>query len=362
MKDRLATLIETLVTFPSIEGRPWEKKNVIDFASGWFRKHDVDVTHYPHAENPSIVASVSGRGKPVLFLAHLDVVPATDVMFHMRRKGDIITGRGVLDDKGPAAILMTLLANVAQWQDRPSVMLALTTDEEIGSEDGLERLVKMGIFHDARAVIALDGGGETNVVFREKGLVHFALEATGRSAHNSTPWAGENAIEKLFRCYEKLKTLFPATDDPLYWHPTVSIGTISGGEFVNQVPPFATAQIDLRFTDTHSLQEVMLTIEEALEPGVTIAHSSGGHPFETKRDDPLLQAYVETMQESVGKEISVTSEHGATDARFFRAMGIPVWLHEPKGGGMHTEEEWMDLESAEKLLRGMERFLRTLPS
>jgi succinyl-diaminopimelate desuccinylase len=59
-----------------------------------------------HPMHPSLIADLEGTGKPVLLLTHLDVVPAPETMFTMRREGDRVFGRGVLDDKGPAAILL----------------------------------------------------------------------------------------------------------------------------------------------------------------------------------------------------------------------------------------------------------------
>lgn len=358
-QDRIAALLSSLVAIPSVDGRTEDKRRIAEFAAGWLRGCGVGVRMFDHPQHPSLIARVGDpSARPFLLLAHLDVVPAPEELFTMRRDGGRVSGRGVLDDKGPSALLMVLMADLAGLPHPPAVELALTTDEEIGSADGVARLVADGVFGSPRAIIAIDGGGEDAVVHAEKGVAHITLEAAGRSAHNSTPWVGDNAIEKIWRCYERIKAAFPAEgggDDR--WHHTVSIGRIQGGLFVNQVPGSARAEIDIRFVEPHDAAGAERIIRGCLEDGVTLAHCGGGEPFSTAPDDPLLRAYAGAMNEALGKPVRIVREHGATDARFFRSFGVPIWLHDPLGDGMHTDDEWMDLGSAAALLRGLRAFL-----
>lgn len=359
MKEQIASLLAQLVAIPSVDGRPHDKAKVFAFVRDWLEVQGIAVTVHDHPVHPSMVADIPGEGDPILLLTHIDVVPAPDTMFEMRRDGDKVFGRGVIDDKGPSAILLLLLASIAKSQEKHAAVRAVfSTDEEIGSHDGVERLVDMGVLNGNRCVIALDGGAEDRIVRREKGVNHLTLRATGKTAHNSAPWDGDNAVEKMWRVYERIKKeLHEETTTEDRWKTTVSIGKIEGGHFVNQVPGSCEARIDIRFTDERTLDEVNAAIARSLEAGVEILGASGGHPFETREDDALLQSYVRCMENTVGKPMQLVSEHGATDARFFRGMNIPIWLHYPAGDGLHTDDEWMDLASAEKLLHGLERFV-----
>lgn len=362
MKEQIAQLLHHLVSVPSVDGNLDAKSDILRFAERWLRENNVEVTVHDHPSHPSLIAKVPGEGKPVLLLSHLDVVPAPETMFVMRREGERVFGRGVLDDKGPSAMLMLLMASLAGSKDpHAAATLVLSTDEEIGSSDGVERLVREGLLDGHRCVIALDGGGEDRIVRREKGLLHLTLRATGKTAHNSTPWEGDNAVEKMLRVYDRLKrSLHEETTPEDRWKSSVSIGTVSGGKFVNQVPGHCEAKIDIRFTDARTLDQVRSAVDAAMEDGVTVLGAQGGHPFETHEDDPLMQSYARCMAASFDKPMKLVSEHGATDARFFRAMNIPIWLHYPDGGEIHTDDEWMDLASAEKLWHGMDAFLRDI--
>jgi hypothetical protein len=75
----LLPLLEKLVSFRSVDGQPEEKKAVVDFVENWLRERELPVERV-EVENEAPALSVSlpgnGAGKPILFLAHLDVVPA----------------------------------------------------------------------------------------------------------------------------------------------------------------------------------------------------------------------------------------------------------------------------------------------
>lgn len=361
MHDQFAALLATLVSFRSVDGQAEEKQKIVDFVAHWLDQNNVPVDRYPHPTAPSIIANLSGMGDPIVLLVHLDVVPAHDSMFTMKIEGDTCFGRGVIDDKGPAAIVMLLLASLASQAKRPAIRAVFTSDEEIGSRDGIVRLQAMHVLAKARCVIAIDNGNEDKVVVREKGVYHFILRAQGKTAHNAMPWEGDNAVEKVLRVIDRIKAaLVPKeTNDPHHWHETVSIGAIQGGEVVNQVPGSATAKIDIRFTENYSAHDIRAILDAQLEPGVGIEVIGTGEYFGTDPHDPLLALYLDAMRKQ-GMTMATVSEHGATDARFFADLGIPIWLHDPLGGGFHTDDEWLDLPSAVRVLEGLEEFCRMM--
>ncbi len=85
----------------------------------------------------------TGRGRPIVLLAHLDVVPADDsewavAPFEGVSGGGYVVGRGALDAKGVAVVQLLTLVELARRQqplDRDVIFLA-TPDEETGGQDG----------------------------------------------------------------------------------------------------------------------------------------------------------------------------------------------------------------------------------
>jgi len=360
--ESIIKLTIKLCSFNSTEQNQQKRLDVLSFAIKWLKEHGVEGEYYEHKKAPSFVATLPGVGEPIIVLAHLDVVPASDHMFEVRQESNKLMGRGVLDDKGPASILMHLMAHVATLEHHPTLQLVLTTDEEVGSPDGVRRLVEdVDLFTQPKFVLALDGGSQQRVVIAEKGVAHMMVEATGTEYHNSRPWNGDNAIEKLYKSYQNMKeVLLTNQDAPNHWHTSVSIGTIEGGKFTNQVPGSAKAGIDIRFTEKYTSAEIKTIVEKCLEEGVTITKFGGGEAFVSNEDDATIQAYKKAMEISSGQPVELVHEHGATDGRFFKKYGCPIVLQDPDGGGMHTDEEWVDTSSMQKIYQGLVNFIETV--
>ncbi len=358
----IINLTTKLCSYKSIEQDKQERFNVLDFAIDWLKAHGVEGQYYSHKQAPSFIATLPGKGEPIVILAHLDVVPAVDSMFEVKQEGGVLMGRGVLDDKGPAAILMHLMAHVATLKQHPTLQLVLTTDEEVGSDNGVRRLVEeLDVFTKPRFVLALDGGDQQEIVTAEKGVAHIVLEATGIEYHNSQPWNGDNAIEKIYNSYQNIKKkLLINQDASNHWHNSVSIGVISGGKFVNQVPGNAKAEIDIRFTEEFTVDDIKTTINNNLEDGVVMTKLSGGEAFASSNENILIQAYKNAMVNYSDKPVHLVHEHGATDARFFTKYNCPIVLQDPNGDGMHTNKEWVDIESMHSVYKGLCKFIENI--
>ena len=105
-----------------------------------FAEGDVHVV-VPAAKKGNVVARLrgAGRGKPVLFIAHLDVVEAkrsdwTMDPFTLTEKDGYFYGRGTQDIKGDASLLVANFIRLKRENFKPNrdLILALTADEEGG--------------------------------------------------------------------------------------------------------------------------------------------------------------------------------------------------------------------------------------
>src|SRR5204863_9997795 len=90
----------------------------------------------------------TGRLRPILLLAHTDVVEAKREdwsmdPFVLTEKGGYFYGRGTSDDKAMAAIWIANLIRYKQegWVPRRDLIVALTSDEETGPHNGVSWLV-----------------------------------------------------------------------------------------------------------------------------------------------------------------------------------------------------------------------------
>jgi acetylornithine deacetylase/succinyl-diaminopimelate desuccinylase-like protein len=67
--------------------------------------------------------------------------------------------------------------------------------------------------------------------------------------------------------------------------------------------------------------------------------------------------YIQAVENVTGKKSEIISEHGSSDGRFFMAKGIPVIINQPNGDGLHSANEWVNIESLDKYYRILKEFI-----
>ncbi len=362
LQQRITQHLVNLIQIRSTANRPEELHRVVDYVTGVLS--GIPYQRYESNGKPSVVFNLSGSKTPeVLFVGHLDVVPARDEQFEPRQEGNRLFGRGALDMKGPDAVLITLFETLAQQGQKPPVALMFTTDEEVGGENGVGYLVGQEGWR-ARFAVIPDGGENFTLITEGKGVVHAVFTAQGKATHGSTPWRGENALEKLVRLYETLRARRPQEPcgDPEHWHETLTLGSLHGGDAPNRVPDAAEMKLDFRFPAPKTTHDLIQEIEQAVAQveGVEWHPLSTGEPFHTPKDHPYLQRLHRIAEEVLGRPVAFGKEHGATDGRFLAEKGIPCIILYPLGGDIHGEAEWVDLPSLVDLYRIFDGLLKTL--
>ena len=183
----------------------------------------------PAPRKGNLVARLRGTGarRPILLLAHLDVVEAKPEdwsvdPFKLTEKDGYFYGRGSGDDKFMAAAFVANLIRYKQDGYKPDrdIILALETDEEIIDRDavGIQWLLKN--HRDLiDAEFALNEGGpvglkggkpiRVSVQTSEKVSLSYLLEVKNRGGHSSVP-IQDNAIYHLAEGLARLsKFAFP---------------------------------------------------------------------------------------------------------------------------------------------------------
>jgi acetylornithine deacetylase/succinyl-diaminopimelate desuccinylase-like protein len=170
----------------------------------------------PAPRKGNLVARLRGTGarKPILLVAHLDVVPARREdwsvdPFRLIEQDGYFYGRGTLDDKFMAAAFVANLIRYKQEGYKPDrdLILALETDEEILDEDAKgirwlltnhRALIDAEFALNEGAGVGLKDGKpvRNSVQTAEKMSVHFSLEVTNKGGHSSLP-VPDNAIYRL---------------------------------------------------------------------------------------------------------------------------------------------------------------------
>jgi acetylornithine deacetylase/succinyl-diaminopimelate desuccinylase-like protein len=186
----------------------------VRFRAAGFPSEDIHVDG-PQPNKKNLVVRLHGRGsgKPILFLAHLDVVEALRQdwsvdPFKFNEVDGFFYGRGTSDIKQGDTILITNFIRLKKesWVPARDLVLALTADEEGGQSNGVQWLTKNHRdWIDAEYCINTDAGDfETKKGKRlllglqtsEKNYVDFRLEVKSNGGHSSRP-VKDNAIYHL---------------------------------------------------------------------------------------------------------------------------------------------------------------------
>jgi len=296
------------------------------FRDAGFPDSDIHVLG-PNDRKKNVVLRLHGSGqhKPVLLIGHLDVVEArredwTSDPFQFIEKDGYFYGRGTSDMKDGDAIMSATLIRLKKEGYVPSrdIILALTADEEGGTSNGVNWLIKNHReLIDAEFVLNHDGGGVVadhgkplvmEVDATEKLYGDFVLTATDPGGHSSLP-RPDNAIYQLAaalirisnyqfpfelnnitRAYyereEQMSSGRHASDlaamlktppdmnavarlskDPIdnsTMHTTCVATRLSGGHANNALPQTAQANINCRILPGHSLEEIRLALEKVV--------------------------------------------------------------------------------------------------
>jgi acetylornithine deacetylase/succinyl-diaminopimelate desuccinylase-like protein len=303
----------------------------------------------PNARKKNLVARLHGSGerKPVLLIGHLDVVEArredwsTDPFKFVEQDG-YFYGRGTQDMKDGDAIMVTTLIRLKQSGFRPDrdIILALTADEEGGSSNGIDWLLKNHRdLIDAEFVINHDG---YSVKMDHGKLLYYGLEGsekvygdyqltvTNPGGHSSLP-VPENAIYTLasglgriekfefpfelntvtHAYYERMATVETgqrAADmgailrtppdlqavarlsrdptDHALMHTTCVATRLDGGHANNALPQRATAVVNCRILPGHSPEEVRQKLIEVLaDPRIAVRYIDDNGQVQDKASD-----------------------------------------------------------------------------
>ncbi len=351
--EALTELLARLVAIPSTHSRPQEIDRCADFIVDWLDAHRIAYSKQIHKGVPTITALPETDRTPILLMSHIDVVEAPPALFEPRLQGGRLYGRGTIDDKYAVALSLRLLHDhlerlraEGRSQRDLSFGLMITGDEEVGGKNGARpALARL----EADFAIALDGGCLDRIIIKEKGILRLKLTSRGRAAHGARPWLGENAIEALFRDYEILRTHFQV-DAPDHWHRTLNWSVVEAGPSVNQVPDRAKAIFDIRYTEQDDPDALIAALRSALNGELEILNL-----------DPVFEAgsspYMDRLKQIV-PEAEWGMEHGASDARFLAANGIPGVVWGADGNmSQHTDDEHVELDSVTILYRHLDRFL-----
>jgi acetylornithine deacetylase/succinyl-diaminopimelate desuccinylase-like protein len=330
----------------------------------------------------------TGRRRPILLLAHTDVVEAKREdwsmdPFVLTEKDGYFYGRGTGDDKAQAAVWIANLIRYKREGFKPDrdIIVALTADEEGGGPyNGVEWLIKnKRDLIDAEFALNEGGWGESvngvrlsnDVQVSEKYVINYRFEVRNKGGHSSLPVA-DNAIYHLSGALYRLSSFgFPLKTNAVTreyframstiekgavsadlakvangdtaamtrvaqgstaWNATLRTTCVAtqleGGHAKNALPQLAVANVNCRVLPEDSIGYVTATLKRVIGDtavALTIDGTPQHSPPSPMRDDLMSATKAATTALWPGVSVVPMMVMGATDGAYLRSAGIPTY-------------------------------------
>jgi acetylornithine deacetylase/succinyl-diaminopimelate desuccinylase-like protein len=360
------------------------------FRAAGFRDEDIHIL--PVGETASLVVRYrgSGRGgKPILLLAHMDVVTARPEEwqrdpFTLVEENGYFFGRGTLDNKQGVTVLTSTFLRLKREGFVPSrdLIIAFSGDEETGMLTATDLATQHRDLIDAEfALNSDDGGGQLDettgkpqylsFVGAEKVSSSFELTVRNPGGHSSAPRA-DNAIYELADALKAVQAYrfpvmwndwtlgsFKATGpvtggalgeamtrfaaNPKDEAAAAAIATVpteigktrttcvatmlKGGHASNALPQTATARLSCRIFPGMSVDDVKARLQQAVGKSAEVSVADAGHAADASplRKDVLAALTKATHARYPNLPVVPGMVPWATDGVIYRAAGIPTY-------------------------------------
>ncbi|MCX8205337.1 MAG: M20/M25/M40 family metallo-hydrolase [Candidatus Nezhaarchaeota archaeon] len=322
------------------------------------------------------VASRLGGGSPrVLVNAHLDTVPpgggwAVDP-YGGEVRGGRLYGRGASDNKAGVAAMLAIAKALRGAGLRGTLILLFTSREEGRGKLKARRELRSWLSFDAG--ICLDhyidaGARRCPVVVGCRGVANVEVEVAGRAWHSSEPERGVNAIYRALELVDALRRggILRELEGPLPVRESLSVTTISGGEWPTMIPDRCVLNVNFRLlpklTPMSAVRRVAGVARRVLKEGFEVRLRAGLKGYLVDPSAKAVRAAEEAaLEEGLRAELEVA--RGWVDAAYFtNAFNAPVvCVGTMTEGQAHVKDEYVELEDAiagaRVALRALEKLL-----
>ena len=360
-----------------------------EFESAGFGGDDIEVV--PHGETASLIVRYASpnlsKAKPVLLLAHMDVVDADPEdwvrdPFELIEDEGFLFGRGVYDNKFGVAMLTTTFMRLKSEGFVPDrdLIIVFTGDEESKQETTAE-LAARDDLKQAEFALNTDGGrgwldedGQPRAYFMqasEKTYADFQVTVRNAGGHSSRP-REDNAIYELAAALGRIQAhRFPVrvndittaymdemgkmrggeigaalqalASDPtdqaaadLLWSDPEYVGVtrttcvatmLDAGHAPNALPQRASATVNCRIFPDVDPEAVRRQLAAIAGPAAEVTLIDNAFLAYSSPLDETVNAAIETALAASARDVTVIPRMGVgyTDGSFFRAAGVPTY-------------------------------------
>lgn len=353
MLNKIVTLAKEFVSIKSTSENTSELDKILELALSNLKGYTIERFENKGVKSALIYNSQKRPSKfRVILNGHLDVVPGKERQYLPQIRNNQLYGIGSMDMKASAACLITVFKEIANKANYP-LALQLVTDEEIGGFNGTKYQIEKGIKADF--VIAGESTG-LQIANRAKGILQVKISTNGKTAHGAYPWRGENAIWKMNQFLNSLSKRYPIPAQQ-EWVTTVNLSKINtSNQSFNKIPDDCEVWLDIRYIPKDS-DTIVGNIKDLLPKGFKFDVITKELPLLTDENNKYLKILKNVGEQITKKKVTLYGAQGSSDARHFTQINCDGVEFGPIGGGIGSDNEWVDIESIKTYYNILKTFL-----
>jgi acetylornithine deacetylase len=301
-----------------------------------------------------------GHGRSLLLNAHLDTVGVAGMAdpFAGEVRNGRLYGRGSQDMKGSlAAMLGAAKAIVDSGVALNGDLLVTAVADEEHSSIGMEHLVQT--VTAAGAIVTEPT--EMQLCRAHRGFIWYDVETFGRAAHGSRYAEGIDANMRMGRFLAELDKLEQALrarpPHALAGPPSLHAAKLQGGSEISMYAVHCLLQMERRTIPGETVEQATAELQAIIDQlaaadptfRATLQATFARYPFEIEVNAPLVQTVSQAVTTVLGQPPAHIGQTFWTDAALLADAGIETVILGPTGQGLHSAEEWVELQSLHDL-------------
>lgn len=365
----LTDLVKTNSVNPSlVNGAPGEAQ-IAECMGGLCKKIGLEI--HQHESVPGRISVVgirkgTGSGKSLMLNAHYDTVGVEGMNdpFAAKIRDGKMWGRGTYDMKGALAACLGAAKSLADADIELSgdLLIAAVADEEHSSL-GMNDVIAA---HHVNGAIVTEPT-QLEICLAHKGFIWIEFVTQGRAAHGSQYQQGIDAnmhMGRVLRELDRLRASYVSSPGhPLVGPPSLHAAIIEGGTSESMYASQCRLVVERRTIPGESKAQVigeMVQIIERLKAedenfNATFRLTLARDPFEISPYAGIVQSLRGACQTVLGRVPAQVGENPWMDSALLSAAGVETVVIGPAGGGAHSLEEWVELDSVTALAEVLAR-------
>lgn len=375
-QEKVIALCQDMVKAQSYSGQEKEAAMTLKKAFEDMGFDDVVIDRYGNC-----IGHIKGSkpGPKLLFDGHIDTVPVTDPSaweyppFAAEIHDGKIYGRGTSDMKGAVSAMACAAANFAADCNKDfagDIYVAGVVHEEC-FEGVAARAISEYVKPD---YVVIGEASQLNLKIGQRGRAEIVVETFGKPCHSANPEKGINAVYKMAKVIEAIRTLKP-THHPVLGDGILELTDIKSSPYpgASVVPEYCRATYDRRLLVGETKESVLKPINDLLDKlmkedpqlkvkasyavGREMCHT--GNEIEGERffpgwlydeNDDFVQA-VYTQLKSMGFDPSITQYNFCTNGSHYAGeAGIKTFGLGPSRENLaHTVNEYIEIDQLTKV-------------